>query len=261
MCDKDERQLAAFPKKKDATRVIEALYKISYFSKDYDKGKEKAELGLDRPYWIGLFDLGHEGQWEWLDRRTYLTYKDLWVPGQPDHVGKGGLPTSAQHQHCVTLWNPFYYKTTDKEPMTHSFDDKECHFKYYFICQRYAGPKLIFVPPVAQVESFEYYSEEAMQEFLVPEPPEGHVDRPPGSGKVDCDKLKCDPKYYKGLGWIPNVDQNGKNQCAGGVLKCRKKTRFDTECIDKPVSYQKENAAFCEYLQLRYHNGDKHYDF
>ncbi|CAG7721589.1 unnamed protein product, partial [Allacma fusca] len=55
-------------------------------------------MGLDRNYWMGLFDFGHEGKWEWNHGRGFLAYQDMWTPNQPDHRDAAGNRLSNREQ-------------------------------------------------------------------------------------------------------------------------------------------------------------------
>ncbi|CAG7693112.1 unnamed protein product, partial [Allacma fusca] len=78
--------------------VIDKIFEISHFSVEYDWKRRKEEMGLDRNYWMGLFDFGHEGKWEWNHDRGFLAYQDMWTPNQPDHRDAAGNRLSNREQ-------------------------------------------------------------------------------------------------------------------------------------------------------------------
>jgi len=95
LCLKRGMILATFVKKETYEEVAEKIFDFSV----YDKLEVDEWLGARR-YWIGLSDLGMEGEWRWYDTGEVLSYSK-WYPGQPDHIMQ--LPWLT---HWIRAYNP-----------------------------------------------------------------------------------------------------------------------------------------------------------
>ncbi|KAF4518118.1 hypothetical protein B566_EDAN007819 [Ephemera danica] len=81
---------------------------------------ENEEPSFDSYFWIGLNDLGKEGEYRWTLTGTVADYT-FWNPGDPNNNGLDGKP-----EHCVDIW---------KISTGTAWNDWGCTNKGRFICQ------------------------------------------------------------------------------------------------------------------------------
>ena len=74
-------------------------------------------------YWIGLSDLGNEGDWRWTDG-TEITGYEKWRSGQPNN--------HEDNQHCGAILKGNYYGANyDAE-----WNDEKCSLTLDYICEK-----------------------------------------------------------------------------------------------------------------------------
>ena len=75
-------------------------------------------------YWIGLSDLGNEGDWRWTDG-TEITGYEKWRSGQPNnHEGD---------QHCGAILKGNYYGANYNA----EWNDEKCSLTLDYICEKW----------------------------------------------------------------------------------------------------------------------------
>lgn len=81
-------------------------------------------MGLsDAGYWLGGFDYGHEGQWEWIHSGQSVNYT-AWAES---------YPTNDTDFNCVNFGRKEAHNT---------WADQPCEWKYYPMCKAPFKPKL-----------------------------------------------------------------------------------------------------------------------
>lgn len=100
LCEDKKLRLATLSKINDAHALATAIKAVS---KPWVNAKQElqTEFGMSRRYWIGLTDVGSEGEWVWAQEGTILGFSGMWAYGQPEHLR---LKTRNYTEHCVTLW-------------------------------------------------------------------------------------------------------------------------------------------------------------